>query len=43
MQELFWEPAHFVMERKTMLTIKQLAEREHRASMDAGQATGGER
>lgn len=24
---LFWEPAHFVMERKMMLTIKNLAER----------------
>jgi hypothetical protein len=24
---LFWEPAHFVMERKMMLTIKSLAER----------------
>ena len=23
---IFWEPAHFVMERKMMLTIKQLAE-----------------
>jgi hypothetical protein len=23
---LFWEPAHFVMERKMMLTIKRLAE-----------------
>lgn len=24
---LFWEPAHFVMERKMMLTLKELAER----------------
>ena len=23
---IFWEPAHFVMERKMMLTIKRLAE-----------------
>jgi hypothetical protein len=23
---LFWEPAHFVMERRMMLTIKRLAE-----------------
>jgi hypothetical protein len=23
---LFWEPAHFIMERRMMLTIKQLAE-----------------
>jgi hypothetical protein len=23
---LFWEPAHFVMERKMMLTIKRLVE-----------------
>ena len=26
----FWEPAHFVMERKMMLRIKCLAERYHR-------------
>jgi hypothetical protein len=25
--DLFWEPAHFIMERKMMLTIKRLAER----------------
>jgi hypothetical protein len=25
---LFWEPAHFIMERRMMLTIKRLAERE---------------
>jgi hypothetical protein len=23
----FWEPAHFIMERKMLLTIKQLSER----------------
>jgi len=27
-QRLFWEPMHFVMERKMMLTIKRLAERQ---------------
>lgn len=30
MDYLFWEPAHFVMERKMMLTLRQLAERETR-------------
>jgi hypothetical protein len=25
---LFWEPAHFVMERKMLLTIKKLAEKQ---------------
>jgi hypothetical protein len=30
-QLVFWEPAHFVMERRMMLTIKRLAE-EHRPS-----------
>jgi hypothetical protein len=24
---LFWEPAHFVMERRMMLTLKELSER----------------
>jgi hypothetical protein len=28
---IFWEPAHFVMERRMMLTIKRLAERVQRA------------
>jgi hypothetical protein len=31
-QRLFWEWADFIMERKMMLTIKELAEREARAS-----------
>lgn len=32
MNRLFWEPAHFVMERKMLLTIKRLAEAEMAAS-----------
>jgi hypothetical protein len=27
---IFWEPAHFVMERKMLLTIKSLAEKSAR-------------
>jgi hypothetical protein len=30
MDYLFWEPAHFFMERKMMLTVRELAEREAR-------------
>ena len=33
-QRLFWEPAHFVMERKMMLTIKRLAERRRPETSD---------
>jgi len=33
--DLFWEPAHFVMERKMLITIKKLAE--HQASAKSGQ------
>jgi hypothetical protein len=29
LQKLFWEPAHFLMERRMMLRIRQLAERRH--------------
>ena len=32
--DLFWEPAHFVMERKMLITIKKLAE--HQASAKSG-------
>jgi hypothetical protein len=37
-QLAFWEPAHFVMERRMMLTIKRLAERE--AAGQSGPAGG---
>lgn len=29
LQKLFWEPAHFIMERKMMLRIRELAERRY--------------
>ena len=29
LQKLFWEPAHFIMERQMMLRIRQLAERRY--------------
>ena len=32
---IFWEPAHFVMERKMLLTIKKLAEANPQASLNA--------
>ncbi|MCB1020670.1 MAG: hypothetical protein H6509_03805 [Bryobacterales bacterium] len=32
LQRLFWEPAHFVMERRMMLRVRQLAERRYWAA-----------
>ena len=32
---IFWEPAHFVMERKTLLTIKKLAEANPQVTLSA--------
>jgi hypothetical protein len=36
LQKLFWEPAHFVMERRMMLRIRELAERRYWADRLAG-------
>ena len=38
LQTLFWEPAHFVMEREMMLRIRQLAERRYWALRRPGLA-----
>jgi hypothetical protein len=32
---LFWEPAHFAMERKMLLTIKKLAEANPQVTLSA--------
>ena len=38
LQKLFWEPAHFLMERQMMLRLRQLAERRFWADRNALQA-----